>query len=608
MEALTMDLFSEIDVGYRQIFERSPLPMWVYDLRSLRMLEVNDAALARYGYSRQAFMRLRLTDLHAPEDAVKLQEHLKLPLIERVAQKAWRHRRRDGGEFEVEIVTQDLKFGGARVRLVMVTDMSVQRRLERKRRELEQRMTGVLESMTDAFLLLDRKWCFTYVNPQAEKVLQRSRDELLGRNVWEEYPAAVGSVYQTQYELAVAESRAVSFEAPDADGLNTWLSVTAYPSERGLAVYFRDITETHRADQALQEERQTLAAVISATTDAIVSTDVHGRIRIFNPGAERVFGRSRESMEGKTIDPLLPEEFRAAHAQHLRSFAESATASRVLQFGRRIKGLRADGREIELEVTISKVEHGGELLLIACMRDVTERVRLDAEFQRSREQLSDLTQRLMTQERALVRGLAQTLHDHLGQTMAAIRMAHETTLTLQATQGVALSHEVARLQAQTGVLIGHAITQIRQVLMDLRPPLLEEQGFASALDNELRNRALTQPQIDISFHVAPETGEVRWPSEVEYAAFMVAREAVENALRHSGSPSISVRLSGTAGSLELEVADIGVGLMAESAERKARHLGILGMQERAQMAGAKVTMNSEPGRGTRVSFRWRSPA
>lgn len=605
MDLLTQGLFAGIDASYHEVFSSSPSPMWVYDVQTLRMLGVNQAALAFYGYDREAFLRLGLRDLHPEEEHERLRESLDLPLIERVAQRAWRHRNRAGQAIQVDIVTQDLQQSAARARLVMVTDLSRRRQQERVRQQLSRRVTDVIENMTDAFFALDRNWCFTYVNAHAEKVLQRSREELLGCNVWEKYPAAVGSIYQIEYERAVAESRATRFEAPDADGLSTWISVTAYPSREGLAVYFRDVSEKHRVERALRQERQVLASVINATDDAIVATDVNGRIRMFNPGAERVFGYSCEAVLGHSMELLLPEAARAAHPLHLSEFAASATASRSLGSGRRVQGVRSDGQPIELEASISKVSQGDELLLIACLRDVTERIHRDAELQRSREQLSDLTQRLMAQERTLIRGLAQTLHDHLGQTMAAIRMAHETVLTFQSDQGFAPAPEIVRLQAQMGVLMGHAVSQIRQVLMDLRPPLLEERGLLAALDNEVRNRALTHPRVDLSLRVAPASSELRWSPELEYAAFMVAREAIENALRHSGSPSVLVRLAGTTHALQLEVVDLGHGVMAEP-DGRTRHLGILGMRERAQTIGAQVKIDSTPGRGTCVSFSWSS--
>jgi signal transduction histidine kinase len=84
---------------------------------------------------------------------------------------------------------------------------------------------------------------------------------------------------------------------------------------------------------------------------------------------------------------------------------------------------------------------------------------------------------------------------------------------------------------------------------------------------------------------------------------MVAREAVENALRHSGASSVAVRLSGTATSLQLEISDDGVGITTPAPARTG-HLGILGMHERAQAIGATVVVDSGDGTGTRVSFSW----
>ena len=206
----------------------------------------------------------------------------------------------------------------------------------------------------------------------------------------------------------------------------------------------------------------------------------------------------------------------------------------------------------------------------------------------------------MSQERVLVKRLAQVLHDQLGQTLAAIRMCHETIITQLTDEAPA---EVQQLDERLSTLIAQAIAQVRQVLVDLRPPLLEEQGLSVALDNELRNRALAAPQEDITIHVPPHLEVMRWPAEVEYAAFMVAREAVENALRHSGADAIVVDLTGGALSLDVAISDNGVGL-PEGAGLRVGHLGILGMQERAQAVGASVNFRRGPDAGTRVTFHW----
>ena len=598
MEAPADDASHKLEVAYRLLFERNPLPMWVYDVKTLRMLALNEAAVAKYGYSKQEFVGLTLLDLHHEDDATQLREHLELPAEARRAPRLWQHRHRDGGMSEVEVVTEDLELDGVRARMAVVRDLTAQRRAEQAERELERSLATTLENMPDGFFTLDRAGYFTYVNSRAEEILHFRRDELVGFNVWEKFPEAAGTIFQREYERAMAEGTAASFEAEYAPLGACW-KVRVYPSAQGVAVYFRDVTERRVPEQRLLEERETLSAVVNATNDAIISVDVEGRIKMFNPGAERIFRRTQASMQGESIDVLLPERFREGHRQSLRQYAESRGSSRMMGLGL-VKGLRADGQELDLESTISQVTVNQQQVLIANFRDVTERARVDAEVRESRAQLSELTQRLMMQEKTLVKRLAQSLHDQLGQTMAAIRMAHETIMTLQTETA---SSSVDRIQAQMGMLIGQAIRQVRQVLVDLRPPLLDEQGLAEALDNELRNRSLTQPQVDFSINVGPEVARMRWPTEVEYAAFMVAREAIENALRHSGASIVSMRLAGAPSSLRLEVADNGVGMAAGGIVRPG-HLGIVGMHERAQAVGASVTIEPGEDRGTRVVFNW----
>ncbi|HEV2131096.1 MAG TPA: PAS domain-containing protein, partial [Longimicrobiaceae bacterium] len=115
----------------------------------------------------------------------------------------------------------------------------------------QRRVTRILESITDAFFALDPEWRFTYVNPEAEQLLQRPAEALVGRNVWEEFPEAVDAVFYRMYHQAVAEQRTVEFQE-FYPPLDAWLAVRAYPSEEGLAVYFRDITDQKRAEEALE--------------------------------------------------------------------------------------------------------------------------------------------------------------------------------------------------------------------------------------------------------------------------------------------------------------------------------------------------------------------
>ncbi len=121
-------------------------------------------------------------------------------------------------------------------------------------RAAHQRTTNILESITDAFFALDTEWRFTYVNAESERILSRTRGELLNRNIWEAYPKGHGSTFDLQYCRAVAEGRPVSFEEYDP-AHSTWFEVRAYPSPDGLSVYFHDIGER----KALEAERTQIA-------------------------------------------------------------------------------------------------------------------------------------------------------------------------------------------------------------------------------------------------------------------------------------------------------------------------------------------------------------
>ncbi len=117
---------------YRDFFIANPQPMWVYDLDTLRFLDVNEAALTKYGYTRDEFLALDLTDIRPAEDAGPLRTFARAPRDERRTSGPWRHRLRGGHEIEVEITSQLLTFADRRAALVAVRDISVERALEER--------------------------------------------------------------------------------------------------------------------------------------------------------------------------------------------------------------------------------------------------------------------------------------------------------------------------------------------------------------------------------------------------------------------------------------------------------------------------------------------
>jgi signal transduction histidine kinase len=256
-------------------------------------------------------------------------------------------------------------------------------------------------------------------------------------------------------------------------------------------------------------------------------------------------------------------------------------------------------------VSISRSKVHGRTLLTAILRDVTERVRAERALKHYQLELTALTQRLMAQEKQTTQRLAQALHDQLGQTLLALRLSYEAASTLTAAGEVS---ERRRLDERVRGLIAQASREVRRVLIELRPPLLEEEGLEVALDNEVRSRAASAGGARIEFDAAPSAIGARWPSEVEYAAFMVAREAIGNALKHAAANRVNVTLAGGGDEVAVKVEDDGVGMPADAAARvKPGHLGMVGMRERAAAIGARFIVEPAPTRGTRVTLNWKRP-
>jgi diguanylate cyclase (GGDEF)-like protein/PAS domain S-box-containing protein len=168
------------------------------------------------------------------------------------------------------------------------------------------RTERILESITEAFYTLDQKWCFIYVNKEAENLLRRNRGDLLGKVVWEEFKEAIGTTCDREFHRAIVENTSVMFEEFYVP-FGRWFEVHAYPSEEGLAVYFRDITARKELEQAREEAHARIcqqASLLDKATDAIIVCGMDNCIEFWNQGAERLYGWTSEEVVGRPVDIL----------------------------------------------------------------------------------------------------------------------------------------------------------------------------------------------------------------------------------------------------------------------------------------------------------------
>jgi len=158
--------------------------------------------------------------------------------------------RKDGSEFWVElnIVPIANKSGQVTHWVALQREITERKQAEAALVESKQQISKILESITDGFFTVDPEWRFTYFNQKAEQILQRTRTELLGQNLWGVFPELVGSTFDREYHNAIVQQVTVTFEEFYSP-LNKWFEVHAYPSCEGLSVVFNDITKHKLGEQ-----------------------------------------------------------------------------------------------------------------------------------------------------------------------------------------------------------------------------------------------------------------------------------------------------------------------------------------------------------------------
>ncbi|MDZ7689581.1 MAG: PAS domain S-box protein [Balneolaceae bacterium] len=166
-------------------------------------------------------------------------------------------------------------------------------------KEAEREKTEILERIGDAFFAVDEEWTVTYWNKQAEEVLGMPSSEIINKNLWDEFEEAVELDFYKQYHKAVDEQITVHFEEYYPP-LEKWFEVSAYPSETGLSVYFRDATERKRNEERIRQVSERFEKVTEATNDAIWDFNVQEDDLFWGKGFETLFGYDQD-----TTDPDL---------------------------------------------------------------------------------------------------------------------------------------------------------------------------------------------------------------------------------------------------------------------------------------------------------------
>src|SRR5689334_1444392 len=356
-------------------------------------------------------------------------------------------------------------------------------------------------------------------------------------------------------------------------------------SQHYVAELEERIAERNRVEAALRESEERYRELFENARDAMYVHDLSGTYTSINHAAEKLTGYSREEIVGHNFSEFVP-------AEHIKQVRERF-CNKLAQHGEttyETEVIAKDGRRVPVEVSSRAIYENGVIVGVqGTARDITER-------KQAQDALQMFSRQLIEAQEDERRRIARELHDQIGQVLTAVKM------NLHAVQLVCDTKEAGAHIKDNVEAVDEALRLVRDLSVDLRPPLLDDLGLVTALEWYVdryakRTRVAAEVLIDL------KDPNERFSREVETACFRIAQEALTNVARHARANSVWLRLRKKSNVLYLLVKDDGVGFDPQALRKRAPRaatLGLLGMQERAHAAGGHVEIISAISKGTEI--------
>jgi PAS domain S-box-containing protein len=367
------------------------------------------------------------------------------------------------------------------------------------------------------------------------------------------------------------------------------------------AIYYegslQDISARKEAERSLRESEARKGAILDSAFDAVITIDDRGRIVEFNPAAEKMFCRARADVIGRELEEIIIPP--SSQEKHHREFHGYLAAGQASMLGKRMetKGLRADGKEFPVELTVTRVNLEGPPMFTGFVRDITERKRAEKQLRDSREQLRALAAYLQSVREEERTRIAREVHDELGQALTGLKM--DLAWLEKKMAEISDTDDLRRFEGKVKGLPGVAdaiIGKIRKIATELRPPVLDDLGLEAAVEWQIQE---FEKRTGIKCRFRCALKQVDLDSDRATAVFRIFQETLTNVVRHAEATEVNIQLREEDDRLILEVQDNGRGMTGREMSG-ARSLGLLGMRERATMLDGEVNIIGRQGKGTTV--------
>ena len=339
------------------------------------IIAVNEAVLKKHGFKQKKEMIGKNSfQFIAPEDREKL-----LPAIKKMTKKGYiegveyRILTKDGRKIPVEANGVILKGEDGRPKgfVATVRDVSERKQAEEALRESEENYRQLADSITDVFFEMDKDLRYTYWNKASENLTGIPAEKALGKSLYELFPEIRGTKADKFYLKALKTNKSISFvNEYQLNGRSHFFEINAYPSQCGLSVFVKDITERKKAEEEMKSSEERLKVLFEFAPDAYYLSDLKGTFLDGNKAAEELIGYKKEEVIGKSylkLKLLPPKQIPKAASLLVKNARGQATGPDEFDL------IRKDGTQVSVEIRTFPVKIEGKTVVLGIAHDITER-------------------------------------------------------------------------------------------------------------------------------------------------------------------------------------------------------------------------------------------